>query len=118
MARNGDFPKFLSQMRRRNGNPVNSVIMTSAIVLIVVLTGSLVQVAALTSLTILIYYAVTNVSALKLRPEQRLFPKFVPIAGLISCIGLTAFLPLEQWLWTTLLLMLGIASYMIIQKDL
>ncbi len=96
MARNGDFPKFLSQMRRRNGNPVNSVIMTSAIVLIVVLTGSLVQVAALTSLTILIYYAVTNVSALKLRPEQRLFPKFAPIAGLISCIGLTAFMPLEQ----------------------
>ena len=50
MARNNDFPKFPSQMR--DVNPVNSVIVTSAIVLALVLTGSLVQVATLTSLTI------------------------------------------------------------------
>ncbi len=64
--------KFLSQMR--NFNPVNSIIVTSAIVLALVLTGSLVEVAALTSMILLIYYAVTNLSALKLHPEKRLFP--------------------------------------------
>jgi APA family basic amino acid/polyamine antiporter len=113
MARNGDFPKFLSQMR--NVNPVNSIIATSAIVLAFVLTGSLVQIAALTSLTILIYYAVTNISALKLHSEKRRFPRPIPVAGLISCIGLAVFLPLEQWLWTFLLLALGIV-YLIIRK--
>jgi len=105
MARNGDFPRFLSKMR--NINPINSVMATSAIVIVLALTGSLVQVAALTSLTILIYYAVTNISALKLQPEKRLFPKAVPAAGLISCLGLMVFLPLEQWIWTALLLVLG-----------
>lgn len=113
MARNGEFPKLLSKMR--NVNPINSVIVTSALVLAMVLTGSLVQVAALTSLTILIYYAVTNISALKLQPEKRRFPEFVPVAGLISCIGLAVFLPLEQWIWTLLLLALGIA-YLVIRK--
>ena len=113
MARNGDFPKLLSQMR--NVNPVNSVIVTSAIVLVLVLFGSLVQVAALTSLTILIYYAITNVSAMKLQPEKKRFPRIVPIAGLISCIGLALFLPLEQWIWTVLLLALGI-TYVIIRR--
>ena len=113
MARNGDFPKLLSKMRKVN--PVNSVIVTSAIVIAMVLTGSLVQVAALTSLTILIYYAVTNISALRLQPEKRRFSKVVPIAGLISCLGLAVFLPLEQWLWAVLLLALGIV-YVIIRK--
>ena len=113
MARNSDFPKFLSEMR--DVNPVNSVIVTSAIVLALVLTGSLVQVATLTSLTILIYYAVTNLSALKLQPEKRLYPKMIPIAGLISCLGLLVFLPLQQWIWTALLLASGIV-YMIIRK--
>jgi APA family basic amino acid/polyamine antiporter len=113
MARNGDFPKFLSQTR--NVNPVNSVIATSAIVLILVLTGSLVQIAALTSLTILVYYSVTNISALKLQPEKKLFPKIIPIAGLASCLGLAVFLPQEQWIWTILLSAFGIV-YAIIRK--
>lgn len=106
MARNGDFPRFLSRMR--NMNPVNSVIVALAIVLALVLTGSLVQVATLTSLTILVYYAVTNICALKLQPEKRRFPRIVSIAGLISCLGLVVFLPVEQWIWTILLLAVGI----------
>ena len=96
-------------------NPVNSVIATSAIVLVLTLLGSLVQVAALTSLTILIYYAVTNISALKLQPQNRRFPRIIPIAGLISCLGLAVFLPLEQWAWAVLLLALGIV-YVIIKR--
>ena len=114
MARNDDLPKSLSRMR--NLNPVNSVIATSAIVLVLTLLGSLVQVAALTSLTILIYYAVTNISALKLQPQNRRFPRIIPIAGLISCLGLAVFLPLEQWIWTVLLLALGIV-YVIIKRN-
>jgi len=113
MARNGDFPKVLSQMR--NVNPVNSVIVTSAIVLALVLTGSLVQIAGLTSLTILIYYAVTNISALKLQPEKKRFPRIIPVAGVICCIGLVVFLPLEQWLWTLILLALG-TGYAFLRK--
>jgi APA family basic amino acid/polyamine antiporter len=84
-------------------------------VLVLVLTGSLVQVATLTSLTILIYYAVTNISALKLQPKKRRFPIVVPIAGLISCLGLVLFLPLEQWIWTILLLTIGVV-YVILRK--
>jgi APA family basic amino acid/polyamine antiporter len=113
MARNGDFPKFLSKMRKVN--PVNSVIVTSAIVLVLVLAGSLVQVAALTSLTILVYYAVTNISALKLQPDKKRFPRIVPVVGFISCLGLAAFLPLEQWVWTILLLAPGI-GYAIMRR--
>ncbi len=113
MARNRDFPEFLSELR--DMNPVNSVIVTSAIVLVLVLTGSLVQVAALTSLTILIYYVITNLSALKLQADKTLYPRLIPIAGLISCLGLLFFLPLEQWIWAVLLLASGLI-YVLIRK--
>lgn len=113
MSRNGDFPESLSQLR--NVNPVNSIIVTSAIVLVLVLVGSLVQIVALTSLTILIYYTITNLSSLRLQAEKRRFPRIIPIAGLVSCLGLTVFLPLEQCLWTIILLALG-AIYIIFWK--
>jgi APA family basic amino acid/polyamine antiporter len=113
MARNGDFPELLSRMH--NLNPVNSVIITSAIVIALVLIGNLVEVATLTSLTILIYYAVTNISAFKLQPKKKRFPRIISVAGLISCVGLMVFLPFEQWLWTLLLIAIGIV-YIIIRK--
>jgi APA family basic amino acid/polyamine antiporter len=113
MARNGELPKFLSHLR--DLNPVNSIVATALIVLALVLTGSLVQIAALTSLTILIYYAVTNVSALKLPAKKRLFPRLISVMGLVSCLALTVFLSQEQWLWTVLLLLPGIV-YMLIRR--
>lgn len=113
MARNGELPKFFARLR--NVNPVNSTVVTAVIVLALVLTGSLVQIAALTSLTILIYYAVTNVSALKLPAKRRLFPRLISIMGFASCLALSIFLSPEQWIWTALLLLPGIA-YMLIRK--
>lgn len=113
MARNGELPEFLSHLR--DVNPVNSIVVTAVIVLALVLTGSLVQIAALTSLTILIYYAVTNVSALKLPAGKRLFPRLVSIMGLVSCLALSVFLSQEQWVWTVLLLLPGVA-YLLVRR--
>lgn len=113
MSRNGDLPEPLSKLR--NVNPVNSVIVTSAIVLLLVLVGTVVQIAAFTSLTILIYYSITNLSSLRLAPEKRRFPRFIPIAGFLSCLGLAVFLPLEQWIWTLILIVLGICFILIWQ---
>jgi len=42
-------------------------------------------------------------------------PRAVSLAGLMSSVGLAIFLPGEQWIWTILLLVLGIA-YMKIRK--
>ncbi len=113
MARNGDLPDPLSHLR--GYNPVNSSLATSVIVLALVITGNIVQIAAFTSLTILIYYAITNLSSLRLPSDKRLYPRVVSIAGLVSCLGLTAFLPLEEWMWTVALLALG-AAYLLLQR--
>ncbi len=107
MSRNGDLPEFLSQMS--GSNPVKSILAATAVVLALTIAGSLIQVATFTSLTILLYYAVGNASALRLPEKQRLYPKLISIVGLICCIGLALSLPAEQWLWTLALLALGLA---------
>lgn len=107
MSRNGDLPEFLSQMN--GSNPVNSILATTAVVLALTLAGSLIQVATFTSLTILLYYAVANASALRLPEKQRLYPRLISILGLICCIGLALSLPAGQWIWTLALLALGLA---------
>ena len=113
MSRNNDMPAFLSQMK--DGNPQSSVFAATLVVLVLTLAGNLIQVAAFTSLTILLYYAVANASALKLKGKQKLYPHAVSIAGLVCCVGLTIFLPLEQWIWTVALLAVGML-YLFLKK--
>ncbi len=51
---------------------------------------------AVSSFGTLLYYVVTNLSALRLRPEQRMFPRVLIVAGLVGCVGLALSLaPLE-----------------------
>jgi basic amino acid/polyamine antiporter, APA family len=45
---------------------------------------------------ILTYYAITNASALTLTAEQRRWPRWVAVAGLIGCITLTLALPWRE----------------------
>jgi len=43
---------------------------------------------AVSSFGILLYYSVTNLSALKLPIKQRMFPYWFAMVGLIGCLGL------------------------------
>jgi len=45
---------------------------------------------------VLVYYAVTNASALTLRPDQRRYPQAVPVVGLLGCVLLAATLPVSS----------------------
>ena len=43
---------------------------------------------AVSSFGTLLYYVVTNLSALRLAKEQRMFPRVLAVAGLIGCLAL------------------------------
>jgi APA family basic amino acid/polyamine antiporter len=47
---------------------------------------------------VLLYYAITNLAALRLTPELRRFPRWVSIAGLASCAFLSFWVPVGVWL--------------------
>lgn len=92
MGRGGDLPGVLSRVNRFS-SPYASVLFVGAVVVILIGVGTLPNLVALSAFTILIYYGLTNVSALRLKKEQRLLPLAVPAAGLCFCVALAASVP-------------------------
>jgi APA family basic amino acid/polyamine antiporter len=46
---------------------------------------------------VLVYYALTNLAALRLPAEARRFPRWIPAAGLIGCLGLAFWVEWKIW---------------------
>jgi APA family basic amino acid/polyamine antiporter len=51
---------------------------------------------AISSFGTLLYYTVTNISALRLSKEQRTFPRLLAFAGLAGCLGLAFSLAVQD----------------------
>ena len=54
----------------------------------VALFGTLQSIVAAASFTILMYYALANLAALRMRSQDKLFPDWIPVLGALSCAGL------------------------------
>jgi basic amino acid/polyamine antiporter, APA family len=85
MARRGDLPPFLALVNGATGVPERAVLAVGAIAAVVAATGTLAGVAAAASFTILIYYWIANLAALRMPRSAKLFPDAVPLVGLVAC---------------------------------
>ncbi|HXG62799.1 MAG TPA: APC family permease [Planctomycetota bacterium] len=95
MARGGDLPSPLARVRAEAG-PAAAVLFTGLAVGILVALGSIVGLVSVSAFTILVYYGLTNLSALRLRRDERLVHPIVPFAGLLFCLTLAASVPLRS----------------------
>jgi APA family basic amino acid/polyamine antiporter len=87
MARQGDIPSGLAAMGPEK-NPWRSVVLVGIIAMLVAAFAPFGTAVAVSSFGTLLYYSVTNLSALRLRREQRAFPMALAVAGLVGCLGL------------------------------
>lgn len=85
MARRGDLPRFLEAVHPRHGVPGNAVLAVGAAAAAVAATGTLAGVAATASFTILLYYGIANLAALRMPRDAKLFSDAVPAFGLAAC---------------------------------
>jgi APA family basic amino acid/polyamine antiporter len=46
---------------------------------------------------VLVYYALTNLAALRLKKEERLYPVGFAVAGLVACLFLAWWVPPRIW---------------------
>lgn len=88
MARRGDLPVGLSEIGKRSGVPTRGILLTGAIALTLALAGTLESVISAAAFTILIYYSITNFSALKLQGRDQLYPRWIAWSGLATCIAM------------------------------
>jgi APA family basic amino acid/polyamine antiporter len=88
MARRGDLPAFLSHVHPRHEVPDYAVLLVGAVAALVAATGTLRGVASAASFTILVYYGIANLAALRMPVEGKLYPDMVPLVGLVACVVL------------------------------
>lgn len=94
MGRRRDMPGFTAVLTSK-GEPGRAVLVVGTLVAIIATLANVRLTWSFSAFTVLIYYAITNLAAIRMPEEQRLFPVVISWLGLIACIGLTAFVDLE-----------------------
>jgi basic amino acid/polyamine antiporter, APA family len=87
MARRTDLPAGLAHLSKGQ-NPYLSVLFVGAVAIVVAGFAPFGAAVGVSSFGTLLYYTVTNTSALRMNREQRRFPRWLAMAGLIGCAGL------------------------------
>ena len=97
MARDGEAPASLARLDAAGDNPSVAVWAVAVVVMGLAATGDVRLTWSFSALTVLLYYGLANLAALRVM-EGRFLPRWVSVAGLISCLGLTFFVPLAAWI--------------------
>ena len=107
MGRRSDLPPAFARLGR-TGTPSAAVLGTGAVTAVLAFIGSVETSWALSAFTVLVYYALTNLAALRLPAEARLYPRAVAVAGLVACSFLAFWVPPKIWLTGLALLGAGL----------
>lgn len=88
MGRRGDLPKSLARVNEASSTPTLAVLVVGALIASLTLIGNVKATWSFSAFTVLVYYALTNLSAIRLSEEERLYPKWIPWVGMLSCLSL------------------------------
>ena len=109
MGRQGDLPPLFARVSVDGAAPPAAVIVVGILVAIPAASGSVESAWAFSAFSVLIYYAITNLAALRLPREQRMFPPWIAIGGLAACLFLAIWVPVRIWLVGLGLIVIGLA---------
>jgi APA family basic amino acid/polyamine antiporter len=86
MARRGDLPKALERVHPRHSVPHVAVFVAGFVIVGVALVGTLQWVVSAATFTILIYYTITNLAALRMPARDKQYADWVPASGMACCL--------------------------------
>jgi APA family basic amino acid/polyamine antiporter len=118
MARRKDLPLTLSRLHSKYDTPYYSILISGFLMALLAFLVDLAGVVAISTFAQLFYYAIANVSALKLKSQNRKYPMFVPALGTITCLALLLFVLLaspQSWLIGSIGIVIG-AIYYVVKK--
>lgn len=107
MAADGHLPRSLALVHERHGVPHRAEWLVAAVVLGLLVVADLRGAIAFSAFGVLVYYAITNASALRLGPDENRPPLLVPLTGLVGCVVLACSLPLPVVITGMAVLALG-----------
>ncbi|HEY3395759.1 MAG TPA: APC family permease, partial [Lacipirellulaceae bacterium] len=106
MGRRGDMPAATA-------NASVAVVVAGVAIAALAATGSIKTNWSFSAFTVLVYYAITNVAALRLSPPERLYPRWIAWIGLAACLSLAFSVEWRVWLAGLSLLAAGLIWHVI-----
>ncbi len=116
MGRQGDLPLLFGHVSEKGRAPSAAVIGVGMAITGLTLTGSVETTWAFSAFTVLIYYSITNLAALRLPKVDRLYHPVFAIGGLIACLFLAFWVPGKIWVTGLGLIVMGLAWHVVANK--
>ncbi len=108
MARRQDMPRILARLNRQATPDLAIIAVGCAIALVVLLGNNVKTTWSFSAFNVLIYYAITNLAALQIPTEERLYPKWLGWIGLLACGFLAFWVEWQIWLLGVALIFVGL----------
>jgi APA family basic amino acid/polyamine antiporter len=116
MGRRQDMPRAVAKLNKAGTTPTIAVIVVGVIISGLVLIGNVYITWSLSAFIVLIYYAVTNLSALPLKSQEQLFPRYIAWIGLTACLSLAFWVEPQIWLIGLALITIGLIWHTFAQR--
>lgn len=113
MGRRRDMPGPLARLDARGTTPWLAVLATGGIVAGIASVGSVRTTWSFSAFTVLVYYALTNLAALRIPSEHRRYPRWVAVAGLAACLFLAFWVEPAIWATGLGLIVLGLLWHLV-----
>lgn len=97
MGRRSDLPGMMARIYRDGRSPTPAVLAVAGLIALFVLIGDIRVTWSFSALTVLLYYAITNIAALRQPASEQRMPAAVPLLGLVGCLGLAVFIDPRMW---------------------
>lgn len=95
MGRRNDLPPFFETIHKKYRVPHIGILITGAIILLLTIVGTFEFIVRSATFTILLYYSITNIAAIKQPKSERMYGRLIPIFGLLGCLIMSVSLPLN-----------------------
>lgn len=108
MARRQDMPRILARLNQQSTPHLAVIVVGCAIALTVVLGNNVKTTWSFSAFNVLIYYAITNLAALQIPAQERLYPKWLAWIGILACGFLAFWVEWQIWLLGIALALVGL----------
>jgi APA family basic amino acid/polyamine antiporter len=115
MSRRDDLPSGLAHIHEGSAAPRRAVFCVGLLIAALALIGDVKLTWSFSAFTVLLYYACTNLAALRLPAAARRYPRWIAVAGLLACASLAFWVDVRAWASGLALLVVGLGWHKVAQ---
>ncbi len=116
MGRRRDVPGLFAGLDEGATTPVAAVVAVGELIAALALVGDVETTWSFSAFTVLVYYALTNLAALRLPVTERLYPAWTAWCGLAGCLFLAFWVDLRVWLSGLALIAVGLVWHAVARR--